>query len=448
MMRSLLTKNLGLKIVSILGAFVLWLVVVNVDDPVISKTYTGIAVEILNDDVLTSQNKCYEIPGDSGSINVVVTAHRSVIDLMSKDYIKATADLRSLTAADTVPIEVKSTRYSDRIDSVTTRSANLKLTIENLVTREVPVTVGAEGHPAEGYLLARAENAISTVNVSGPESVISLIDKVMAVADISGISRDFTITEPLFACDADGDRINDDRITLSRTVTEIKYVIYATKVIPINSGFSGTPSAGFGTTGVVITEPDSVLIAGKGENFDDMEVIYIPADEVSVDGATSDVTVNVSIADYLPTGVIFADPEFDTNVRVKVGIDENQHKTIDVPLSNVTIENVPEGYSVGIVDIGSTFPVEIQGIGDAYDRYSGDLAICKIDATALTPRNAAAVDAPITLGENDANVIFDLPAGVSLSNPVTLLVVVNHVGDQTETESQTVMPTAGAAIGE
>lgn len=446
-MRSLLTKNLGLKIVSVLGAFVLWLVVVNVDDPVISKTYTGISVEILNGDVLTSQDKCYEVAGDSGTINVVVTAHRSVIDLMSKDYIKATADMKSLTSADTIPIEVKSTRYSDRIDSVTTRNANLKLTIENLINKDVPVTVGAEGHPAEGYLLAKAENAITTVNVSGPESVVSLIDKAMAVADISGISRDFSITEPLYVCDESGERIDDERITLSRTVTEIKYIIYATKVIPINSGFSGTPSAGFGTTGVVITEPESVLIAGKGENYDDMEVIYIPADEVSVDGATSDVTVNVSIADYLPTGVIFADPEFDTNVRVKVGIDENQRKIIDVPLSNVTIENVPEGYSVGIVDIGATFPVEIQGIGDAYDRYSGDLAICRIDATTLTPRNPAG-EGPVTVGENDANVIFDLPTGVSLVSPVTLLVVVNHTGEQTETESQAVMPTAGAAIGE
>ncbi len=446
-MRSLLTKNLGLKIVSVLGAFVLWLVVVNVDDPVISKTYTGISVEILNGDVLTSQDKCYEVAGDSGTINVVVTAHRSVIDLMSKDYIKATADMKSLTSADTIPIEVKSTRYSDRIDSVTTRNANLKLTIENLINKDVPVTVGAEGHPAEGYLLAKAENAITTVNVSGPESVVSLIDKAMAVADISGISRDFSVTEPLYVCDESGERIDDERITLSRTVTEIKYIIYATKVIPINSGFSGTPSAGFGTTGVVITEPESVLIAGKGENYDDMEVIYIPADEVSVDGATSDVTVNVSIADYLPTGVIFADPEFDTNVRVKVGIDENQRKTIDVPLSNVTIENVPEGYSVGIVDIGATFPVEIQGIGDAYDRYSGDLAICRIDATTLTPRNPAG-EGPVTVGENDANVIFDLPTGVSLVSPVTLMVVVNHTGEQTETESQAVMPTAGAAIGE
>ena len=429
-MKDLFTKNLGLKIISILAAFVLWLVVVNVDDPIISKTYTGITVEILNEDVLTEQGKCYEILGDSGTINVVVTAHRSVLDGMSKDYIKATADIRQLTAVDTIPIEVRSTRFSDRIESVTTRDANVKLSVENLIDKEVSVSVGYEGEPAEGYILAGVENALSTITVSGPESVVSDISRVMASADIKGINRDFSVTEPLYPYDAEGSLISDDRITLSRTVTEIRYIIYSTKTIPISSGYSGNPAPGFGTNGSVITEPASVLIAGKGENFEDMEVIYISPDQVSVEGAAGDIETRVNISDYLPTGVIFADPDFNPEVTVTVGIDQNSRKIIEVPISNITVENVPEGYVVNIVDIGSTIPVEIQGIGDAYDRYSGDLAIGKIDALTLVPRNAPAPDqeaSSLTTGENDGNVIFDFPSGVSLTNPVSVMVVVDHV---------------------
>ena len=429
-MKDLFTKNLGLKIISILAAFVLWLVVVNVDDPIISKTYTGITVEILNEDVLTEQGKCYEILGDSGTINVVVTAHRSVLDGMSKDYIKATADLRQLTAVDTIPIEVRSTRFSDRIESVTTRDANVKLSVENLIDKEVSVSVGYEGEPAEGYILAGVENALSTITVSGPESVVSDISRVMASADIKGINRDFSVTEPLYPYDSEGTLISDDRITLSRTVTEIRYIIYSTKTIPISSGYSGNPAPGFGTNGSVITEPASVLIAGKGENFEDMEVIYISPDQVSVEGAAGDIETRVNISDYLPTGVIFADPDFNPEVTVTVGIDQNSRKIIEVPISNITVENVPEGYVVNIVDIGSPIPVEIQGIGDAYDRYSGDLAIGKIDALTLVPRNAPAPDqeaSSLTTGENDGNVIFDFPSGVSLTNPVSVMVVVDHL---------------------
>ena len=430
-MKDLLTKNLGLKIISVLGAFVLWLVVVNVDDPVISKTYTGIPVEVLNEDVLSSQGKCYEVLSDP-TITVVVTAHRSVIDGMSRDYIKATADMKSLTSLDTVPIEVRSTRYSDRIESVTTREASLKLGIENVAEVEIPVSVGYEGEPEEGYILAGVENALSKVTVSGPESVIKKVTKVMAVADIKGINRDFTVTEPLAAFDENGEKITDERLTLSRTVTEITYLIYATKTIPISSGYSGNPLSGYGTTGAVVTEPSSVVIAGRGENYDDMSVIYISPDKVSVEGASSEVVTMVDITDCLPTGVMFASPEFIPEVKVTIEIAQNKRKVIEVPLSNITIDNIPEGYIASIVDIGGTVPVEVQGIGDEYERYSGDLAIGKIDATTLVPRNPEHSQGGIATGECDGMVQFDFPSGVSLINPVTLMVVVDRVGGGAE----------------
>lgn len=441
-MKTLFTKNPGLKIISVVAAFVLWLVVVNVDDPVISKTYTGIAVEITNEDVLAQQGKCYDILDDSATINVVVTAHRSVLDGMSRDYIKATADLKQLTSIDTVPIEVRSTRFADRIDSVTTRDSSIKLRIENLVRKEVTVATGYEGEPAEGYILSGVENPLSSVIVDGPESVVSRIAKVMATADITGVNNDLTVTEPLHAYDSDNELIDDPRITLSRTVTEIKYIIYATKTIPISSGYSGTPASGYGIEGPVITEPSSVVIAGRGENFDDMEVVYISPDKVLIEGASSTVQTTVSVADALPTGVIFADADFDPNVTVTINIAENQRKVIEVPLSNVTVENVPEGYTANIADIGGSFPVEIQGIGDAYDRYSGDLAIGRIDAAALVSRSGVLPGqegAPVATGECDGIVEFDFPSGVSTVNPVTLMVVVDYVGTRTEEEPPVVI---------
>ena len=446
-MKDFFTKNLGLKIVSVLAAFVLWLVVVNVDDPVISKTYTGIPVEILNEEVLTDQGKCYEVLNDTSTVNVVVTANRSVIDGMSKDYIKATADLKALTAVDTVPVEVRSTRYSDRIESVSTRDAYIKLNIENLIRKEVSVSTGYEGEPAEGYILAGVENALSTVFVSGPESLVTKVSTVMAVADISGINRDFTVTEPLIPYDSAGEPVQDERITLSRTVTEIKYIIYATKTIPVSSGFSGNPAPGFGTNGRVVTEPDSVVIAGRGENYDDMEVVYISPDQVSVEGATGDVEVTVNIQDYLPTGVRFADPEFDADVTVTVGVSENERKVIEVPVANITIENVPEGYAAAILDIGGAIPVEIQGIGDSYDRFSGDLAIGKIDAASLVLRGSQE-EGVLAPGEYDGTVTFDFPAGVSLTNPVMVVVIVDQYAGQVDGEVPTVMPAAGAAVTE
>ena len=50
-----LTKNWGLKVISILFAIALWLVVVNVNDPTIKVTFANIPVTIENVDVITNQ---------------------------------------------------------------------------------------------------------------------------------------------------------------------------------------------------------------------------------------------------------------------------------------------------------------------------------------------------------------------------------------------------------
>ena len=47
-MKEKLTNNLGLKLLSLLMATLLWLVVVNSQDPLETRTFTDIPVKIIN----------------------------------------------------------------------------------------------------------------------------------------------------------------------------------------------------------------------------------------------------------------------------------------------------------------------------------------------------------------------------------------------------------------
>ena len=438
-MRNRLTKNIGLKIVSLIAAFLLWLVVVNVDDPVISRTYTGIQVEVLNAELIENEGKCYEVLENSDMINVVVTAQRSVLDEMSKDYIKATADFATMNYLDLIPIEVRSTRYADKIESVVTRTDNLKVKLEDIVSKKVPLIVNYEGAPENGFVLAGIESNITKVEISGPSSVIDAVDTVETTVDIGGITEDTVITEPIQACDINKNVIQDERLLYSSSTVEIKFVVNPTKQIPISCGYSGNPVNGFAPNGINITNPSSVMVAGRGENFDDIDVIYISPDDVSIEGAIDDVAVEVDITDYLPTGVSFADDDFNPIVNVVIGIEPTMKKTISVPLANITVENVPDGYIANIVDVGGTVDVEIQGLGDTFDRYSGNLAIGKIEASALVPRNVPTEHTtPMVTGENDGYVEFDLPTGITVTNPISLMVIVDTVDvGAVNTESET-----------
>ena len=55
-----ITNNFGLKLLSLLLAIFLWLIVVNVDDPKITKTFTT-TITVENEATLTNQGKYYEV---------------------------------------------------------------------------------------------------------------------------------------------------------------------------------------------------------------------------------------------------------------------------------------------------------------------------------------------------------------------------------------------------
>ena len=95
-MKEKLIKHLDLKILALLFAVILWLIVVNIDDPVKTVQFSGIKVQILHTSELEKQGLCYDVIEGTDTINVSVTGRRSIIEEISKENITATADMKAL----------------------------------------------------------------------------------------------------------------------------------------------------------------------------------------------------------------------------------------------------------------------------------------------------------------------------------------------------------------
>ena len=72
------TDNLGLKIMAFVFAALLWLVVVNIDDPVESATFRNVPVTLQNTQIVKNGGDTYTIQDDTQTVSVVVTAKRSI----------------------------------------------------------------------------------------------------------------------------------------------------------------------------------------------------------------------------------------------------------------------------------------------------------------------------------------------------------------------------------
>ena len=60
----MLTDNLGLKLLSVIAAVMLWLVIVSMNDPVAYQDFSGIRVTMLNEDAVTERYRIFSI-GDA-----------------------------------------------------------------------------------------------------------------------------------------------------------------------------------------------------------------------------------------------------------------------------------------------------------------------------------------------------------------------------------------------
>ena len=85
------TDNLGLKIIAVIFAAFLWLIVVNLDNPVSTQTFSEVPVTIINEDIILSAGDTYQVLGEE-KVSVVVSATRQVRQKLTKEDIVATAD--------------------------------------------------------------------------------------------------------------------------------------------------------------------------------------------------------------------------------------------------------------------------------------------------------------------------------------------------------------------
>ena len=376
------TNNLGLKFLAVLGSFLLWLIVVNINDPVDYQTFTGVQVEIINADAITDEGKVYEILDNTNVITVRVAAKRSVLDTLSRENIRAVADLSEVTITNTVSIKLSTNKYNSSIESIDSNTEYLRLNIEDVKRKQLVIDTVTTGTPANGYLIGTVSSDQNLVRLSGPESVIAKISSAQVVVDVSGMKENISTSAELRLYDADGKQIVNDSITANITSVNVNVSILATKTVPIVYQTMGTPAEGYDLTGEIIGPPEEIVIAGSQSQLDKITVIEVPETALNVTGQTENMTVLLNITDYLPSGVILGDKNFKGSVSVEVMIEEIETVKVKIPQSSISLTNIPEGYEASVIEYDSENSISLRAITSRLDALDGNLWIGNVDVAA------------------------------------------------------------------
>ena len=152
-LKELLTNNLVLKLISVVVALLIWLVVVNIDDPIDTQTYRNVPVQVTNGGYIESMNKTYRLDDEDSTVTVILRGKRSIIKNRQEDLV-AEADLTQIIDMESDPVMVPVHVTCSGVDesAITVIPGNIPVIIEELdsVDPMISVSTGTT-EPGTGY---------------------------------------------------------------------------------------------------------------------------------------------------------------------------------------------------------------------------------------------------------------------------------------------------------
>jgi len=412
-----LFRNLSALLLSLALAVTIWVVAVNEEDPFEERQFpeaVPVVIQNLPDGMMI-------VSTQRPTVNVQIRAPHSVWATLTLSQIHVTADLSQATSGDlTVPLNTVIDQRDARLISLSPSSIDLSL--EQLVTRDVPVRLDVSGDPATGYEEETPGMSETSVSLSGPASAADAVSEVVARVDITGTKQSVVKVVDLLPLNATGQVVAGvDLAPKSITVTIPITQLGGYREVAVKAVIDGQVAQGFRITNITVSPPVVTLFSSNPSLVAGLPG-FVETEPISIANANNDLEVRVT--PKLPEGVSLPGAQ-----------------TVLVQISVAAIEN----------SITIQRDLEIEGLGTGLGATASPSTVDVILAgplptlDSLTPQSVRVVlnllNQPIGLHQIKPEVIV-LPEGVTVQTvlPETIEVLVAEAGSITPLPSLT--PTA------
>jgi YbbR domain-containing protein len=326
-------------VISCIASVILWMYVASYENTTQSVTLTGLEVKYIGGEDILQDRNLLVTDKDMQDVTLTLLVKRSLVSQLTKDTVHVSVDLRDIRNSGEFD-KIYTITYDnvDEEDVIVTRRVPeyMKVNIERMdVNPEVVVKGVFDGTVADGYMREPIVYSPETIEVSGPESVISRIAYAKVVIDRENLTRTVSGVVEFTLVDKDGQIVESSEITTS--VDEIEYMIPIVKVKDV--GLTVNLLSGGGATednAVVRIEPSTITLSGDAELLNSINQLQLG----TIDLASFAQSTTETFAIVLPNGVNNLSGEKEATVTVSIkGLETKR-----VITTNITFINVSEGY--------------------------------------------------------------------------------------------------------
>ena len=252
------------------------------NDTTVTVTNIPIQIELPAD---ATNNGLQLFSGGEQTASVTVTGNRAVLGTVNESDVTVTAAANTLNSPNTYDLSVSASK--------TNPSANFQIT-SAVVPSSIRVVVDyfrestyqiQDNHivykVADGYYGVTSLSSKSVV-ISGPQTEISKIDKVYAVAEIKGTLTESVETEAeLVLYDKNNTKLSTELFTMDVKTVKATVTVLPEKTVEVKPTFINIPEGLEITDDMISIEPSTILLAGPAELLDYTSSVNLEAIDFS-----------------------------------------------------------------------------------------------------------------------------------------------------------------------
>ncbi|MDR1530971.1 MAG: hypothetical protein LBS62_02080 [Clostridiales bacterium] len=403
----LIFQNLGWKILSVAAAIILWIICINVADPVSNQQFIT-TLKLINEERVTGPAASgtpeavlvngASLRGRSVAINIRAT--RRTLSELNRDRSKISAyiDLGQFTATG----KPQSARVAYDLTGIESEQytvsgvepAEVEVLIEPYITKSFPILLGKQsGEAGEGYVALTPVITPANVSIGGAASLINSVASVRVDVSVADAAQNIEQDEKLYILNTSG-MVMSDPVDLQFNTARVFVTVNKYGTIPIeNPRITGNVASGYSIAGVSF-EPKEAEVVGPEQDVDALSSIQL--NTINVNNWSQTHTEVFELSEYLADTNLTIREETPAAVEVTITVAREAVKTFIVPIEQLHIR----GMSTEVVFLDKDVSLTVKGLERNINAIVPEELNGVIDISGLTP------------GTYRVPVEFTLPSGV------------------------------------
>ncbi|MBQ3275638.1 MAG: hypothetical protein IJH47_01095 [Oscillospiraceae bacterium] len=335
-------------ILSLAAAIMLWAYVTSTEGVEAQKTLTNVPVEFIGADALRESSGLVVTEQDRTSVNLTVSAARRILNKINSGNVSATINLSRMNSDGRYAVSYDLS-YPTGINpgdvTVVRSSADIvNFYLDKISRKTIEVEGAFTGNTAEGYM---ADESLvfepMVVTISGPKTDIARVDHAYVAITRENVDKTLQYSTTYELVDEDGKPVDDSTITREREEINVTLNVLSTRTVPLDVTIVDGGGATREDNTIIDIRPASIVLAGDASTIDSTSKLVLGTIDLST-----------FATDYMATYTIVppSNTENLTGVNeavVTVSISGLNTRGFAVTQDNISLNNVPEGYTAEII---------------------------------------------------------------------------------------------------